>query len=57
MTPAIHRLDTPMAGYVVPGPRSTDAIGAALRRIYRSGTTLPEPMMASLAALDRLGRG
>ncbi len=46
-----------MTGYVVPSPRATDAIGAALRDAYGSRGGLPEEMIAALRALDRHGRG
>ncbi|WP_174291792.1 hypothetical protein [Sphingomonas bacterium] len=57
MVTMIHQAAPPMTGYVVPSPRATDAIGAALRDAYGSRGGLPEEMIAALRALDRHGRG
>ena len=42
-------------GYAVRGPRSTDAIGAALRGAF-DVKSLPEDMQAALRKLSRLPR-
>ena len=40
-------------GYVVRGPRMTDAVGGALLRSYGHAPTLPEDMRRLLTRLDR----
>ena len=55
MMPMIHRPAPWSNDYVVPCPRSTDAIGAALRGAYAGGQQAPDAMIAALRALDRVG--
>ena len=40
-------------GYVVPSPRSIDAIGGALRRVYQQAPSLPDELASVIARLDR----
>ena len=53
MVIADHQSMLSKAAYAVPGPRSTDAIGAALRGAFDGSCPLPEAMAAALRALDR----
>lgn len=41
-------------GYVVRGPRVTDAIGKALRGVFRDDARLPEDIALALRRLDRV---
>ena len=56
MMPMIHRPALSANDYVVPSPRTTDAIGVALRDAYPDARPLPESMNAALRMLDRTGR-
>lgn len=55
--PTIHQPASPGRDYVVPAPRVTDAIGAALRGAYGGDRSLPSMPADLLRALDRIGRG
>jgi hypothetical protein len=54
--PPIHQPTPPGHDYVVPAPRATDAIGAALRGAYDRQMAVPASLAGMLAALDRTGR-
>ena len=48
--------DAEQGGYVVRGPRVTDAIGGALMRSYAHAVSLPDDMRRLLEQLDRRTR-
>ena len=56
MSPVMHQFTPPTTAYLVQGPRTTDAIGVALRSSYADSGGLPDDMAALLALLYGAGR-
>lgn len=57
MALASANVDGGEGGYLVRGPRMTDAIGGALLRSYAHRLSLPEDMRRLVELLDRQPRG